>query len=235
MKRLLLLIILTSYLTSYAQNEKKDLLNEVLKKLEINKADCFDQLITHHDFGNETLYVIPTINEEGDGYAILNSNIILINNQNHEIIGKFQKSNDLYTDAVRLDKIKIDSSLFRISDSKSAFKLIFSYSNNSKPNPYYSVSMSLFINEKESLRRILKEYDIETMNGETDTNCQGEFEKHTKQFQIIENSSGQFPEIRVIDSIRNFRISQNCKMELVQTNLATDTLRFQVKEYKYAL
>ncbi|WP_296315558.1 hypothetical protein [Winogradskyella sp. UBA3174] len=235
MKRLLLLIILTSYLTSFAQNEKNDLLTVVLNKLEIEKADCFDQLITHHDFGNETLFVIPTIWEKGDGYAILNSNIILINNKNHEIIGTFQKNNDLYTDAVRLDKIEIDSSLFRINNAKSAYKLIFSYSNNSKPNPYYTVSMSLFINEKDSLKRILKDYKIETMNGETDTNCQGEFEKHTKQLQIIENSNREFPEIRVLDSIRNFKISENCEMEAVQTKLITDTLRFQVKEYKYAM
>ncbi len=235
MKRLLLLIILSSYLTSFAQKEKNDLLAEVLNKLEIDKADCFDQLITHHDFGKETLFIIPTVNEEGDGYAILNSNIILINNQNHEIIGKFQKNEDLYTDAVLLDKIEIDSNLFRISNSKSAFKVIFLYSNNSKPNPYSSVSISLFIHEKKSLRRILKEYDIETMTGETDSNCQGEFEKHKKQFQIIENSSQPFPEIKVLDSIRNIRLSQNCKMEVVQTKLITDTLRFQANEYKYAM
>ena len=235
MKRLLLLIILTSYLTSFAQNEKNDLLTEVLNKLEIDKADCFDQLITHHNFGKETLFVIPTINEEGDGYAILNSNIILINNQNHKIIGKFQKKNDLYTDAVRLDKIEIDTSLFRISNSKNAFKLIFIYSNTSKPNSYNSVSMSLFINDKDSLRRILNEYNIETMNGETDTNCQGEFEKHTKQLQIIDNSEQEFPEIRVLNSFRNYKISENCKLKLVQTKIFTDTLRFQVKEYKYAM
>ena len=214
MKRLLLLIMLTSYLTSFAQNEKNDLLTEVVKKLEIDKADCFDQLITYHNFGKETLFLIPTINDEGDGYAILNSIIILINNQNYEIIGKFQKNNDLYTDAVRLDKIEIDSNLFQISNSKSAFKLMFSYSNNSKPNPYNSVSMSLFIKEKDSLRRILKEYNIETMIGETDTNCQGEVEKHKKQLQIIDNSSQEFPEIRVLDYIRNYRISENCKLKL---------------------
>jgi len=227
--------MLTSYLTSFAQNEKNDLLTEVVKKLEIDKADCFDQLITYHNFGKETLFLIPTINDEGDGYAILNSIIILINNQNYEIIGKFQKNNDLYTDAVRLDKIEIDSNLFQISNSKSAFKLMFSYSNNSKPNPYNSVSMSLFIKEKDSLRRILKEYNIETMIGETDTNCQGEVEKHKKQLQIIDNSSQEFPEIRVLDYIRNYRISENCKLKLVQTKITTDTLRFEVNEYKYAM
>ena len=234
MKKILLFIILTISQVLSAQNKVDEILIQISKKLEIDKADHFNPLITLHNFGNETLIVIPTYNEKEDGYAILNSNLVLINNKTKQILAKFHKNKDWYTDAIRLEKIEIDSTKFDIGKNNKLFKIKFHYSGSSKSNPYYSTNLSLFKQEKDSLIRLLKDYPIKTFNGETDTTCQGEFEEHSKHLVVL-NSNEKYPKIKVIDSIKNFKNNDKCEEEMVRKKIIIDTLRFQDGEYKNAM
>lgn len=80
-----------------------------------------------------------------------------------------------------MDKIEIEPNIYQLNEKTFAYGLKIYYSNQSRPNPYASTQLSLYVREGNKLSRVLKDYPLNTFNGETDATCKGIFEEHSKK------------------------------------------------------
>ncbi|WP_299895549.1 hypothetical protein [uncultured Aquimarina sp.] len=137
---------------------------------------------------NELIMVLSELAEEYDdddeAYG-LNSHIVIVNPKNGKVIKKFSessKTNGWFSDAVFIDGISIDTTNYRLSESKSAFGVILKHRTQSQPNPYNTSTLSLFMKDEFGIQKILDNYTIYESIGEVNLNaCNAEF-------SIIDNS-----------------------------------------------
>jgi len=158
-----------------APNIEFNLIDAVLKNLNIKKGNCKTDLIALKIMPNnpeETILVIPEIVDEGEDYSELNSHIVIVNTKTGKIINKYfesSKTNNWFSDAVVLSDIKIDTAPYIVSENKRAFGIRVYYHNNSQHNPYRQETISLYIKVDNSLlKNILKNYVVMNFNGEWD-------------------------------------------------------------------
>ena len=235
MRNLLTIIFLTLCLNCKSQNQPQHLIEQTAQKVGIQNSEIFSRLSTSQQFDNGILIVIPEIAEQGDGYMIFNSNIILIDENTGEVKAKFSGQKDWYIDAVSIDKIEIEPILYQLNETTVAFGLKIFYSNQSRPNPYSSTQLSLYALEGKKLNRVLKDFPIKTFNGETDTTCQGEFKEHCKNIEILETYSNKFADLKFIDKIELSERNEDCEKIIKETRKEIEILKYENGEYKNVL
>ncbi|MGM1057470.1 MAG: hypothetical protein ACQEWG_16410 [Bacteroidota bacterium] len=235
MRNLLTIIFFTLCLNCISQNQPQQLIKQTAKKIGIQNSDIFSRLSTSQQFDNGILIVIPEIAEQGDGYMIFNSNIILIDENTGEVKAKFSGQKDWYIDAVSIDKIEIEPNLYQLNEKTVAFGLKIFYSNQSRPNPYSSTQLSLYALEGNELNRVLKDFPIKTFNGETDTTCKGEFEEHCKNIQVLDTYSNEFADLKFTDKIELSERNEDCEKIKTETRTELEFLKYENGEYKNVL
>ncbi|OEY71479.1 PA3715 family protein [Salegentibacter salarius] len=235
MRNLLTIIFLTLCLNCISQNQPRQLIEQTAQKVGIQNSEIFSRLSTSQQFDNGTLIVIPEIAEQGDGYIIFNSNIILINQNTGEVKAKFSGQKDWYIDAVSIDKIEIEPKLYQLNETTVAFGLKVFYSNQSRPNPYSSTQLSLYALEENKLNCVLKDFSIKKFNGETDTTCKGEFEEHSKNIQVLDTYTNKFADLEFTDKIEFSERNEDCEKVKEKTRKETEILKYENGEYKNVL
>jgi hypothetical protein len=239
-KCLFALLFLLCFQLSFAQNANH--LNSVLKQLkfkesQINK-ELFTEKILPYDKSKSVL-VIPKydVNEKdeyGNYYFVLDAYIIVIDNASGKIIYKLIEPNAWTSDAVVLSSISIDTGLYLLNKTTRAFGIRVNYSGSSRPNPYSETNLSLYIIDKNSLKKVLKDYTISKSSGEWDTNCAGEFEDANSTFDIdkmqIHNFSTIIVKTKIVKTV-NVPTKDDCiAKETIKKE--TSKLIFNGKEYK---
>lgn len=235
MKNPLTIIFIIVFLNCLGQVQSQQLIEQTATKAGIQKSDVFYRLATSQIFNDETLIVIPEIAEDGDGYMVFNSNIILVDNESGTIKAKFRGEKDLYIDAVSIDMIEIEAKKYHLNEKTAAFGLRIFYSNQSRPNPYSGTELSLYVLRGNQLRRILKDFSIKTFNGKTDTTCNGEFEEHSKDIQILDSYTNDFADLKFIDEIELFERNEDCEKVVIKTRKETEILKYENDGYKKVL
>ena len=190
---------------------------------------------------SETILLIPEIEEEEEGCCFeLNSYILIIDTRTGEIKHKYfesSKTNNWSSDAVALSDIIIDTIPYPISENDKAFGVQVNHIGMSKPNPYSSSSLSLFIKSGNTLKKVLKNYDVKDYGGEWDTNCYGEFINTEKTLSISNTKTNGYYDIfvkTITTEIKNYEDSNGvCKTKKVPSSVNT-TLKFNGKAYKKA-
>lgn len=71
--------------------------------------------------------------------------------------------------------IAIDTADYRINGRDTAFGIRTSWQGSSKPNPYNSESLNLYILRDDKLQKILDDLNVYEYSGEWDTHCEGVF------------------------------------------------------------
>ena len=193
-----------------AQNQSK-LINSVLKELKIDISTCKTNLIVEKVIPNtptKSIVVIPelvsTYNQQNDCCFELNSYILIVNNVNYKIENKFYEvssSNNWVSDAVVLSKISIDTAPYFLSNDKRAFGIRVRYTGSSRVNPYGYETISLFEQQHNTLKRLLKNYTVKSYNGEWDGNCIGEFSNSKKTLIITNNLTNSYSNILIKNTI----------------------------------
>ena len=235
MKNLLTIIILALSLNCSSQIQSQELIEQTAQKVGIQNSEIFSRLSTSQKFDNGTLIIIPEIAEEGDGYMIFNSNIILIDNKTGLVKAKFTGKKDWYIDAVSIDQIEIEPKLYQLNETTVAFGLKIFYSNQSRPNPYSSTQLSLYALKGNNLNRVLKDFPIKTFNGETDPTCKGEFEEHSKNIQVLDTYSNEFADLKFTDKIELSERNKDCEKIKTETRTESEFLKYENGEYKNVL
>lgn len=81
-----------------------------------------------------------------------------------------------YSDAVRLDRIELDTQDFNSVAGYPTVALRTTFSGSSRVNPYQESLLNLFILEADTLRPALRNFSLVHSSGEWDTRCAGYFE-----------------------------------------------------------
>lgn len=214
------------------QNQSQELIEQTGQKVGIQISGIFSGLASSQKFENGTIIVIPQIAEEGDGYIIFNSNIILLDDKTGEVKAHFRGKKDWYMDAVSIDKMEIEPKLYQLNKTTVAFGLKLFYINRSGPNPYSSTQLSLFALEGNKLNRVLKDFPIRTFKGETDTTCKGELEEHSKIMQVLDTYSNEFFDLKFFNSIEMSERNEDCQKLIRKTRKELEILKYENGEYK---
>ncbi len=257
MKHLALLLLFTLGCNNTSKNEANsiiekteitepiafNLLDTVLKNLGIEKENCRLDLVALKENplnNNETFLAIPEIvkrDENDDFYFEFNSHIIIADTYTGNIKQKYfesSKTNGWISDAVTLAEIKIDTAPFIVTNNKRAFGVRIYQYNNSKPNPYSSKTISLFLSSDNSLNKILDNYNIMEYTGEWDTDCYGEFMKEDKILIMSDKKNNEYFNIIIKNKItetENYRGDNgNCESRVKSKNIKT-LLTYNGKEY----
>lgn len=231
MKHLLIIIFLTLSFNCLGQKESRQLVEETAQKVGIKNSAIFFQLAVSQVFENEILIVIPEIAEEGEGYMILTSNIILIDKKSGTIKAKFRGEKDWYSDAIRIDQIEIEPTPYQLNEANVAFGLKIFYANQSQPISSSSIELSLYAFDEAKLNMVLKEFPISNYNGETDTTCKGMLEVHTKELKISNAYTNQFADLEFDNFIELYEQNENCEKIIKDTKKEVEFLKYQNGKY----
>ncbi len=182
----------------------KKLIASVLKQLKIPNNKCkheFTSINKSPYNNNESIIIIPEIVvEEDEGlYYELNSHIVLVNSKTGKIKSAFfesSKTNGWISSALYIVDIEIDTLLYEVKNNTKAFGVKIGFRGSSKPNPYSSEYISLFIQKENSLQKIL-DYEIADYGGEWDMDCSGEFIEKTSVLRPLINTTNGFYDINV--------------------------------------
>lgn len=215
--------------------------DKAIEELGLQKDRIKDELITHATFPNnkaETILVIPEIENEEEGCCFeLNSHILIVDSNTGKIKNKYFESaetNKWSSDAVVLTKITIDSLPYQVSKNDTAFGISVEHNGTSKANPYQSLSLSLFIKHKNSLKKVLRNFEVMEYNGEWDTKCKGEFTTNKRTLITTNNLSNGFYDIKVNTKITETKNTKdsigNCLPEKNRSS-TTSALQFNGKVY----
>lgn len=234
MKSLLTIIILIFSIDCSGQNESLQLIEQTAQKVGIQNSHIFFRLATFQKFENGTIIVIPEIAEEGGGYMILKSNIILIDDKTGAVKAKFGGEKDWYIDAVSIDEIEIEPKLYQLNETTVVYGLKINYSNQSRPNPMSRIELSLFALEGIELKKILKDFPIQTWDGSTNGICTGSFEEHSKEMKVLNTHTNQYADLEFTDSIELSESTENCEKIRQETRKEVEILKFEKGEYKNA-
>ena len=212
-----------------------------MSQLDLNKSKIKNEFVALNEIPNnpnETILVIPEIVEEDEHYFELNSHILIIDSKTGKIKSKYfesSKTNEWYSDAIQLVEISIDTAPYIITNKNRAFGIKVRYVGSSHANPYEKVTLSLFYEEKESIKQVLKNFTIKQFNGEWDTDCEGEFMKQNKIFIISKNKTNGYFDIMIKNTISNskaFLNEQNECDEKETTSTKKIILRYNGTIYK---
>ena len=232
MRNLLVIIFFIYCWSGIGQEQSQQLIEQTAQKVGIQNSDIFSRLSTSQQFDKGILIVIPEIAEQGDGYMIFNSHVILINKNTRELKAKFSGKKDWYIDAVSIDKIEIEPGIYQLNEKTEAFGLKISYSNRSRPNPYSSTQLSLYALEGDKLNQVLKDFPITTLKGETDTTCRGEFKEERKDVEVLETFTNEFADLKFSNVNELSERNEDCEKVIRETSNETEILKYGDGQYK---
>ena len=233
MKKFLLILTLVFTLNSYAQEKAVDLIESSLNILNIKKENCLSEFILLQEISpTETLILIPEIEDEGEGFMELNPHILIVENKTGTIKSRFSEKKSWFSGAVRLHHIKLMYQPFQLTKNSETIGVFIRYYGNSRPNPYSSTELSLFIRENDALVRVLKDFPIFTLHGETDGRNSGEFEEGLVRIEPNLNSKTKFYDLKIMDSIVK---TQSLEGENIKTEISKKFYTLTYKDGKYSI
>lgn len=187
---------------------------------------------------NQAVVVIPEIAEgsEEEGYFALNTHIALVNIGGREITHRYfesHKTNKWFSDAIRLDEIKIDTAPYWVTEDKRVFGIRLHFWGSSRVNPYYEQSLSLFELSGKTLKKIMHNFTVEKGTGRWDGNCEGAFTDNKKVLAMTPKKSNGYFDILVRNTITHstaFINNGDCD-EKESTTTETSMLKFNGMVY----
>lgn len=188
---------------------------------------------------DETIIVLPEIAtfESIDEFD-LNVHILVVNNTSGKVtqaIFETNKNNQWTSDAIKLDKIEIDTITYILSNRESAFAIRTFYIGSSRINPYTSESLSLFVKYDSAFKKILNNYTVSEYKGDWDGLCAGEFIDYKKSLVMSEEKSNGYFDIiiknKIIKAINSEDKNGDCDTRKSSTT-ETSILKFDGITYK---
>lgn len=218
------------------------LIEELLElQMEINRLDIKEEFVTTQVFFDDpenSILLIPEIEEEQEGYFALNNHIFLVDTKTKEINTKFYESyqnSDWVSDAIRLTRIEIDKNFYTVTDTITAFAVKTTFEGMSRATPYYKEMISLFVKSGNTLQKIVHNYTVNELTGENNDNCESQYNEVKKTLNIVNEKTNGYYNILVTEKTTK---SIEFKNDLgdCDTNESsvtkTSVLKFDGKTYK---
>ncbi|SNS82661.1 hypothetical protein SAMN05421640_1403 [Ekhidna lutea] len=154
---------------------------------------------------NSIIYAMLTIKEQGDEYTEFNINVLVVEN-NNTLLGILKEDNSIYTDALRLTNVEIDTAPYMVKENSRAFGLRLSYSGSSRVNPYSSETINLYEFSGGELTNILNEFQVLSERGENIGWDSGTFKSQESILIIGDSQSNGYNDIvvKVKEKVRTY-------------------------------
>ncbi|QXP54150.1 hypothetical protein [Cellulophaga sp. HaHa_2_1] len=171
MKKIIFLIILINSHYFYSQ-EDNSLIGNTIRELGIDTHSIkLTQAKENPSNKDETIIVIAErVEEISISSYTVNSYIIIVNTKTGKIIQQYfedYKENGWHIDSEELQKIKIDTAPYLLTENTRAFGVRLEYVGSSKPNPY-KTTLSLYVRNPNTLKKVLSNYVVEETDGQWD-------------------------------------------------------------------
>ena len=239
LKRLIILITL-SYSVMLTSQEIPHL-KTILSQLDLDLSECKTDLVVakvQPDNPEETIVVIPEIVQEKEDYFELNSHILIIETDTGKIKSRFFESsltNEWYSDAVKLAELKIDTAPYLLSENTRAFGIRVYYYNNSHPNPYSHETISLYFDENNTLKQVLKNFEMMYYGGEVDSECEADLSGVEKVLILKETKTNGYFDILVKSIVKTTTRKEASNGDCVEDEKITNqdqVLKFKNGKYQ---
>lgn len=197
-KYICVILMLACNSFGYAQSA---LAKKVMANLNPKGVNWFEELIVEKvvpNSKNEIILVLPEFLDSAEMYYTLKTWIVIAENSGKILSKTFI---NMESDAVVLTRFSIDTAPYQISENSRAFGIRTVYRGSSRANPYDYESISLFIQQSNELKIILKDFVLEQFDGEWDTNCAGEFNHQQKVLIVSNNLTNGYYNITVKNKI----------------------------------
>ncbi len=196
--------ILFCFLLSNLCYTQVDLEKAAIEQLKLDPDKIAREFVIQKKIPNnpkETIIVIPEMVQEEKDYFELNTYILIVNNETGKIVNKYHDHPNLVSDAIILSKIEIDTAPYIVSENNRAFGIRVHYHNMSQPNPYSHSSLSLFIKSKDTLKEVLRTYEVMDYHAEWNLRCDGESVGHEKILIMTKKKTNGYYDILVKNQI----------------------------------
>ncbi|MFI8603154.1 hypothetical protein ACIGCP_01750 [Cellulophaga baltica] len=237
----LLTVFIVFFCSTIVASQEIPYLETILSQLDLDLSECKTDLVVakvQPDNPEETIVVIPEIVQEKEDYFELNSHIVIIETDTGKIKSRFFESsvtNEWYSDAVRLAEIKIDTAPYDISDTRNAFGIRVYYYNNSHPNPYSHETISLFFDENNTLKQVLKNFEMMYYGGEVDSECEADLSGVEKVLILKDTKTSGFFDILVKSTVKTTTRKEAANGDCVEDEKITNqdqVLKFKNGKYQ---
>lgn len=237
-RKTLFSFLLVSIFCFSAQAQSKNL-KSVLLQLNIKESDCYKELVVEKTIPyapDKSVLIVPKIVErEEDEYFLLDSYILIIDNNTGKILNEFFEKEAWTSDALVLREISIDFAPYKISTNTRAFGVRIKFEGSSRYNPYLTEDLSLFVPEGNVLKRVLKNSDVYSYQGEYTEECKGEIREEKKIIIVTANKTNNYNDLTIKSTSKVTTISGSngdCDYEDSPGKPIVTTLKFNGTEYK---
>lgn len=220
---------------------------KILDQLGVQPKQVYEEFVVQKVMPydtSSTIVVIPTVASQEYDWEVftLNSYVLVVDSETAKIKQQFYEKESWYSDAIELREIGIDTANYIVAEGKRAFGVTLYYIGASRPNPMNSKTLSLFVQEENTLVQILDEFEIHSFWGEWDVQCTGEFTKVDKILIMDTNPYNGFYDIKVrveTKNIESFEKGEDDCDEKETTQTSKQLLRYydsyQLYSRTYAL
>ena len=179
-----------------------DFFAKVLKIENQKRIESLEAFKVQPNNPNEAIVVIPEIVEgsEEEGYFLLNTHIAIVDLNTKSITHHYfesHKTNGWISDAIRIDKIEIDTAPYFVKENTRAFGVRITFIGSSQVNPYFIKTLSLYVKEQQEIKNVLHNFSVEDNTGEWDGNCKGNFTDINKTLILSANKTNNYFDILV--------------------------------------
>lgn len=243
MKKYLLILLLStvSYLEVRAAAKAADslLISQVLKALQIPMGKTKEEFIRSKPMPNDpgkTIVSIPVLaTEEDDGYSYtMDAYFLVVESRTGKILQQYYEEGYWESDAVRLEDIGIDTAPYRLNPQTRAFGITTQFVGSSGPNPFSQNTMSLFIQQGNTLVKVVDKLVLEQYNGEWDMRCAGVFENKKTRIEVSSIKTNGYADLVLHSKTTNtesFKKAEECEEKVVKSKLNRSLLKFSKGGY----
>ncbi|MGF9566523.1 hypothetical protein [Neorhizobium sp. JUb45] len=151
-----------------------------------------------------TLLAVPLMNEpQQDGMNEGDLDMLVLESKSFDVKQRHRVEGLTSDDAISIEELTFDTAFYQLAPENVAFGLRKMTRGSSRPNPFSDTSLWLFFAEGNQLKPILENFTVYQYRGETDTNCNGEFEEKTRTLSMAPSSKGAIADLLVSEKRAN--------------------------------
>ena len=172
--------------------------------------------------------------EVGDAYATYPPIILIVANRK-ELIGVLEEEANVYSDAVRICHLEIDTAPYIVKPGTRAFGLKIHYSASSRVNPFNSTTINLYELAGENIRDILNEFEVFNQYGENNGRDNGYIHGNRSIFVATEAITQGYFDLMIKTKNIKIEYSDNDRQESNSSYELRGRLRYDrlIGQYKF--
>ena len=155
----------------------------LLQKLNIGQ-DSATVVAEALPYAPDSSVVAISINDDCDEGCSIAGYILVVNNNTNEIVSEFYEPDMWYGDALRFKGVYIDTYPYQINKNERAFGISAYNSHDGRVNAGSITTTSLFVQRKDSLVRVLKNYEDYSYGQESSTTDTCYLSSHTSEINF---------------------------------------------------